>query len=635
MADANIPKQPLGGKRPGRRNGAFLVLALFCLVITMIFVAFAIELGVISMTKNRMQNAVDAAALAGISKLAAAIEGSPSDMPTAVAHGMNDAKAAAVFVAQQNGVYVNPATDVQFGHRSYDEATGEFHTTWGAAPANTIKIVARRDNNDPTQPDAKLPVLFGGVLGVDSATLSVEATAHITPRDVVAVLDFSRSMNFDSYFTSSNSNPLPIDEIKENMHTVWADLGSPAFGNMSWDPNWVTIPTVDNEVEVTWKSTEVEIHAVDYNDPSDFTRATLFFEDGSRQIKIPPAFPMGQTVTFAGTGASAGLRIVYVGIRDDGVGELINFYNDSHIMRGLGLSTVPYPWAVGSWEYFIQMCRDHNPATTPYYQLEIYEQGYRRKFGLMLFIYYLLRFESSFDETEDLWRTRHYPFHIMKRSTQKLCTVLADLGYGDHVGMVSFDSSHRVEAVLSHPGMPAVDVSSDPLGEHHNELQTIIEHKQCSHYSDATNLGGGLRDAKSLLLDHGREGACRTIVLLSDGSPNTVDSGETTTLPDDWDWDALLDYDGDGLGDYTTSNSFFQHSLKLAKECVDAEVTVHTVSIGSDPDARDLMQAIAFLGRGIHIHVPNGTSVPQMESALHNAFERIATTVPAVQLSAP
>jgi hypothetical protein len=44
------------------------------------------------------------------------------------------------------------------------------------------------------------------------------------------------------------------------------------------------------------------------------------------------------------------------------------------------------------------------------------------------------------------------------------------------------------------------------------------------------------------------------------------------------------------------------------------------------------MRAIAFIGGGIFIHVPGGTSVAQMEEELIEAFSQIAAKLPPPKL---
>lgn len=610
-----------------------MTLGLFCLVVGMTFVAFSVDVGMISLTQTRMQNACDTAALAAAMEITYAIENADADVDNVTEYAQAQAAAKAAEVAALNGVYVDPATDVTFGHRNFNEASETWSIEWGVTPSNVVKVVARRDNDDVAAPDGKLQLLFAGVNGDDSATMQTSAVAYVEARDIVTVLDFSRSMNFDSYFASEYTDPtayLPQAQLEANMLKVYQDLGSPAWGNMGFTPDWVTIPVTDNEVKVKWRSTEVDFTAVDYNSPStDFTSVRLYFANGGTQTFTPT----GASYTAKGSSGNLGQRITKVDIKDDGVWETIDFYSNTHIKRGLGLTGVAYPYASGSWDNFIEMCRDTSTSGN-YYQAEVGNKGYRRKFGAMLMIQYLLRFEPSYAETKDLWKTRHYPFHSVKSGEQLFCDFLESLQFGDEVGLVSYDLNHRVETTLSGAGMPSIDISGDPITNDYEAIRTIIGHKQAAHYTSSTNMGGGLKDAKWLLDHHKRNGARPTILLMTDGNTNTMDGTESSTLPAGWDWDLLFDYDGDGAGDYSTSDGKKRHALKIAKECVDAGFTIHCMSVGADADT-DLLRAIAWLGNGIYIEVPGGTSVEEMQDQVEEGFQRIAAFVPPAKLLNP
>jgi hypothetical protein len=620
-----------------RRRGGFMILGLFCLMAGMTFVAFSVDIGMISLTKTRLQNGVDAAALAGAMEITYSIENADDNVQNVLLYAQQQAAATAAQVADLNGIFVDPNVDVTFGHRWYDEQGGEFHITWGGSPPNVVRVRARRDNPDLSEPDGQLPLLFAGVNGDKATSLWAEAVAYVEARDIVTVLDFSRSMNFDSYFASEYTDPIayrPQAELEENMHMIWEDLGSPVYGNMGWTPDWVTIPTTDNDVTVKWMTTQVFVHANDYGDALDLQQVKVYFANGANQTFTPAAYPDGNDVTYQGTSGNAGQRITKVEIMDHDVWETIDFYNNDHIKRGLGLTNVAYPWPVGSWDNFIAMCREHSSSSTSYYQAEVSNKGYRRKFGLMLLIQYVMRFESGHNETPDLWMTRHYPFHSVKEGQQLFCDYLEELNFGDHVGLVSYDTNHRVETTLSGAGWPTVNISAEPITVDYQSIRDIIEHKQAAHYSYATNMGGGLKDAKNLLITYKREGARPTILLMTDGNTNTMDSGESSTLPTGWSWSDMFDYNNDGVADYSTTDSQKKYALKIAKQCVDLGYTVHTMSVGADADT-ELMEAIAFMSKGIHVSVPGGTSVSEMQEEVLEAFRKIAAFVPPAKLLSP
>jgi hypothetical protein len=401
---------------------------------------------------------------------------------------------------------------------------------------------------------------------------------------------------------------------------------------MSWAPNWVTILSLNGpgEIGVTWKSTTVDIYCHDYTSASDFTSVKLWYANGNTQTKTY-TYPGNQSVSISGTSSNAGQRITKIQVQNDGEWETFDFYSNDTIKRGLGLTGVAYPYPVGSWDNFIEMCRDTSGS---YYQAEVANKGYRRKFGMMLMIQYIMRFESGGWETPSLKQTRHYPFHSVKEGEQLFCDFLEELSFADHVGLVSYDSSHRVEQTLSGAGLPTVDISDEPITNDFEAVRDLIEHKQAAHYSYATNMGGGIKDAKWLLDNYKRAGARPTILVMTDGNTNTIDEGDSTSLPAGWNWDELFDYDGDGVGDYSTESGQFRYALIKVKECVDAGYTVHSMSVGADAN-RELMEAIAHLGNGIWVDVPGGTSVAEMQEDVLDAFREIAAFVPPAKLLNP
>ena len=226
-----------------RRLGVITVMTAFGLIAIIGFIALGIDVGYIAYEKQRMQNACDAAALAAAMEITHAIEEAPSDVGDAAAYAINQAKLMAVDIAAMNGQYIDPDTDIQFGRRSYNSATDDFQITWGETPSNVIRVNCRKDNPDSSAPDARVPTYFAHIIGSTSPDLTVSAIATVESRDIISVLDFSRSMNFDSYFNSEASTLPSQAQIEANLAKVWTDLRTPRFGNMPFQPDWVTIPS--------------------------------------------------------------------------------------------------------------------------------------------------------------------------------------------------------------------------------------------------------------------------------------------------------------------------------------------------------------------------------------------------------
>ena len=144
------------------RKGVFLVLAAICLIAAMIFVGMSVDLGMITVTKTRMQGAADAAALAATQEIMAAVSVASWNAETGIdlnavnATAAADARAMAVYVAQVNGFYLNPATDVELGRRVLASNGVSYIDTWGSGPYNTVRVRIRKDNADPAASDARL-----------------------------------------------------------------------------------------------------------------------------------------------------------------------------------------------------------------------------------------------------------------------------------------------------------------------------------------------------------------------------------------------------------------------------------------------------------------------------------------------
>jgi Flp pilus assembly protein TadG len=170
-------------RRKKTRSGAVVPFFALMLVPLLAMLAFSIDAGWMTLAKQDLQNAADAAALAGAEKLQDLYvqynqpgQTSQSSILTqATTHsGSNSPMATAEAFASYNragnknlGV---PDTDVSFG---FLDAQGNYTSPYSGFP-NTIQVVVRRDSTA----NGSLGLFFGGVLGTTSVDL--EATARAT-----------------------------------------------------------------------------------------------------------------------------------------------------------------------------------------------------------------------------------------------------------------------------------------------------------------------------------------------------------------------------------------------------------------------------------------------------------------------
>lgn len=169
--------------RRSDRRGSILVLSSVVLVVALAFTALVVDLSYISLTRTELQNAADAAALAGALEL-----GSQTSTSTASSlEARGKAIQAAVDVAAENrgggrsSVYASAARDVRCGRYSYNLATGKYITQWDVTPYNMVEVTLRRDQAGSTSGDGPLDLFFAPVLGRNTASTMVTSRASLAP----------------------------------------------------------------------------------------------------------------------------------------------------------------------------------------------------------------------------------------------------------------------------------------------------------------------------------------------------------------------------------------------------------------------------------------------------------------------
>ena len=633
--------------RHENRKGVFFVLAVICLLGAMTFVGMSVDLGMITVTKTRMQGTADAAALAAAQEIVVAVRNASwdsengLDMAAVQTAAAADARAMAVYVAGINGFYINPNVDVTLGRRLLASDGVNYTETWGTGPFNCVKVDIRKNNSDQTAPDAKLPLIFAPVVGERAQSLTSSATAFIESRDIVCTLDYSASMNDDSCMSSATISRLTKAGVESNLDAIWNALvtsdvrfsndastkkfPSTGFGSMN---SAAGTTNSSSSSQTAIEALGLYTPAQNYYDNWSYTTSGdnnyyktsggydyRLYTQGSYSGQLRRKLSSSSSWSTVSQTLAPGY---FPAIAESAIPFPQEGKNSS---TGLRLGKPSVSTSKSQWLAYADFVRTNS---------NLNNQGYRFKYGYRTLMVYLMESLPSNNQSEDLWRAPCYPFHGMKRGMDTFCQFMTDLSYGDNVGLVDYAVDARIETGLNEDGADAtVNLGTDLMSTRYQDINTIQRHKQAGHYSSNTATGDGIKKALELLDSNSRYGAQKAILLMTDGQPNISPSG--FSLPNGWNWNALLDYDGNGSADYTTSDRDCQYALYQAKLAADNNVVVHTLCVGAGADTA-LLKAISKISGGYDIVVPAGTSVTAQESLLREAFGVLAGQVPPARL---
>jgi Flp pilus assembly protein TadG len=568
-------------RREQERRGVIVVLTAFLLTVLFAFVALSVDTGRVVLTETEMQNAADAASLAASQEIQAAVHAAGQGVGSATIDAnsiaVQAARQMAANVATANGVFVDPDVDVEFGKRIYNPGNGSWSVQWGGAPYNVVRVSARRDGPDTQAPDGEFPLAFGWAVGKESVPLKVSSTAFTEARDLVLVLDWSASMNDDSSLNSS----LSLSTVESLLDGCWNAL-------VDANPKWPG--TATSKFPSTGFGTINSYYGTYVSSTDTATiRNTLGLNanvDGSRKFPFPQA-----------------------GRYSSGLPK-------------------PKPSNTASdtlWDGYINWVKNHSNST------------YKKRYGYRTLMDYLQQNRHDRSESEDLWRTPHYPYAANVKGASLFLQFLDDLDFGDEVGLVGY-GEWAVKETLLNDGEVMVDISNDPITPNFGDINEIQRRHQAGEYNGWTAMGDGVLKARELLVgvasnpeDEGfsRYGARPTMIVMTDGQTNRKPSN--WSLPATFAWKDWTDYDGDGVANYTTSDNYKRYAFWEATEAVKRGITIHTIAVGAGAD-RGLMEAIAFAGGGVFIDVPVHSTIEEVEEQLSAAFSQIAAKVPAAQL---
>lgn len=567
-----------------RRRGAILVLSAGLMIVMMSMLAFSIDAGYMFTMKTELQRAIDSAALAAAGSL---VDGEEVAGQRLVEYLIRNPVGSNGFTVEEDELdeqisrFMRKHADdleVTVGHWDAEAIDPETGLLGRIVPAESIPSTV-----GVKMQYTNLPLFFAPIIGQNTFTVKSQSIAMYQPRDIVLVLDLSASMNDDSELGQMDA--LGQSAIEANIRQIWEQLGAKNYGNMGFRPDWVTIPGRELSANVTWRSNAVDVVAT-----SNIQMVKLFYSNGGRQ-KFSTNASSG---TWKGTGSYRGKRILKTKIKIDGQWETFNFYDNSHVRRGLALDGVAYP-SDGSWDDYIEYARSHSNSM-PWYDKDVDAAGYRCKFGALTLINFWNRNKPAKDETPDLWKTSQQPIQAVKDAVRVFLDYLAEV------------NTREGENVLDRVGV-AIYNSADGDGDQELDLtydfdtvNNLVLRRQAGHYHQMTNIGAGLHEATQHLNDYARPGAFKMIVLMTDGNAN---------------W-----YQGNW-----SNKAAREYVLDEAEEAAQKRYPILTISLGASADS-ELMENVAEITDGFHFNIPGGQTVQEYSQDLMEVFRTIAAHRP-------
>jgi Flp pilus assembly protein TadG len=192
------------------RRGNIVVLTAVLLVVIVGMIAFAVDIGVVAVTRTELQSATDAASLAGAAGLC-------------TSQGQAEVEAKSFFA--QNHAAGGNLSEAELAVECgiWDATTRTFAPS--AVHPNAVRVTGTKANQ---------ATFFGRVFNTNTYDAQAQSVATFQPRDISIVLDYSGSMSFDSQFRS-----IPLlgrTAIEANLRQIYQELGSPTYGTLTFAP---------------------------------------------------------------------------------------------------------------------------------------------------------------------------------------------------------------------------------------------------------------------------------------------------------------------------------------------------------------------------------------------------------------
>lgn len=547
------------------------------MIIMLAILALTIDTGYMYTMQAELDRSVDAAALAGAAGL---VEGTDVANETVIEYLVRNP------VGQPHSVNTNDEL-VQLTAEFLAEHANDYEILWGDWNPETGQVEQTDQLPSAISVSMRypnLPFFFARALGRESFSVESRAIAMYQPRDIVVVLDFSGSMNDDSELKSIGT--FGYDTIMAGLQQIYEELGSPVYGNMQFEPQYITVdgdPPADAtqpQITVEYRYNEIYVTST-----LPLENVVLKFSDNSTRTFNSLS---GTTGTFSYRSKAIYRAWVKSGNNLSGegynYGEPFDFSTGTiraTVKTALGLDDVPYPYPSGSWNSFIDYGRSNSTNVNA---------GFRFKFGYANLVNYWLEQQSSYAATPDLWKVSAQPVTSVKDAVDVFMEYINEVDTNDRIGLVVYDAAN---------GNAKLEVG---LTENFALVAETASQRQAGHYHDYTNIGAGMLTGLAELEDHGRVGAFKMVVLMTDGQAN---------------WHN---------GSYNISAAY-DSVIAQANAAAALNYPIVAISLGAGADT-GLMETVAEITKSRHFNIPGGQSVAAYRDGLFEVFREIADSRP-------
>jgi Flp pilus assembly protein TadG len=560
--------------KQNNRRGAIAVLAAIFIIVMLGMVAFAVDVGYLSLVRTQLQSAADAAALAG----AAATNLSQAE-----------SRAAAQQIARLNTAAGRPvqlaSNDIQFG--VWDTASRTFSPgqSW-----NAVKVTAR------TSPETggATALFFARIFGMNSVNQQASAIATVNPRDIAFVVDLSGSMNDDTMPGSSTATTALLQN-------VFDDFG---FGSYPGTTQWAGKPLLTSST-------------------TDWVNQLTKSGGPLRQSSIAAKYRVLSTDSSAVKTWKA-----YAWVMEQQMGAGFMSAATPAPNAGASYSASP-PVSYSYWKYFI----DQYPTQLGYQNYLKHMMYYGRNdkpnntclTPLSVLSGICPRHNESVGGTVFQFPPREMPTHAARRAiiaalqvVEEHNSMISDPNQRDWVSIITFDKDSTTD--------PVSPMVLQPLTTNYTQaMQQCKDLQACGEGYNSTATESGLICARNHIKPasqggSGRERANKIVVLLTDGAPNLYKSSTST------------------INSYVAANpspNYYTGSINYSKQAplMQAAIMqsqnwyVYPVGIGNGTDY-NFMDRMARMGATAN---PDGQSprgsgdATVYEQTLRSIFEQIIT----------